>query len=461
MAEEQREKRFRIYPVLFLWLLSGLAGATLVILVLLQSTIRNLVFIHIQAEGVAVAQLMGVHFLRQLEGYPREAWTSDEVQRLLRETYTREAIPLGVVWAQMFDGDGNILFSPEPAHVGLNRSAIEARKTTVFQERQEPEVFLLFPEDLGYLQKYITVPVLEVYVPFQDTVHPFQVVEVYLDARPFLTSLRRLQLTIGGILAVTLVVLGGLTFMLTRRADAIIAQQFHALEDAYNRLERLQTFRSNLSNMLAHDLKNHLAALDSGLELLQSLPRDPETQETLTDIRTSVRHAVLMVQNLQDLTRLEDAVLPIEMRSVALRPLLEQVYQSLRVWSEAQTKTCHIAIHPPDLHVRGDAQLLYRVVQNLLHNALKYTPPQGQVWLEAQAQNGKVLLHIRDSGPGIPAEHLPRIFEPFYRVPGRTGGMGLGLAFCKMAVEAMQGRITVVSQEGHGTTFTIELLKGE
>jgi len=95
----------------------------------------------------------------------------------------------------------------------------------------------------------------------------------------------------------------------------------------------------------------------------------------------------------------------------------------------------------------------------LLHIALRYTPRQGDVWLEAWEQDAAVRLQVRDAGPGIPPEHLARIFEPFFRVPGRPGGMGLGLAFCKLAVEAMQGTITVSSRVGHGTTFTIELPK--
>jgi signal transduction histidine kinase len=111
---------------------------------------------------------------------------------------------------------------------------------------------------------------------------------------------------------------------------------------------------------------------------------------------------------------------------------------------------------PPHLpQVRGDREKLQQVLINLVENALKFTPPAGRITLSAQAQNGMVEVRVTDTGAGIPQEHLPYIFERFYKVDRarRDGGTGLGLAIVKQIVEAHRGETRVESQEGAGSAF--------
>ncbi len=120
---------------------------------------------------------------------------------------------------------------------------------------------------------------------------------------------------------------------------------------------------------------------------------------------------------------------------------------------------------PPGLAVLADAEQINRALGNLLHNAIKFTPPEGQVWVRARAAEGDVVIEVADTGPGIPPEDLPRVFERFFRGDRARagGGTGLGLAIAKHVVEAHGGRIWVESEgrSGRGATFRFTLLSGE
>jgi signal transduction histidine kinase len=115
----------------------------------------------------------------------------------------------------------------------------------------------------------------------------------------------------------------------------------------------------------------------------------------------------------------------------------------------------------PNVHVRGDASWLERVVLNLLDNAIKFTPQRGQVLLTVASKDGQAELRVRDWGMGIPPEALPHVFERFYRAePSRSKripGVGLGLSLARWIVEQHRGRITVESQPGEGASFTVSL----
>jgi two-component system phosphate regulon sensor histidine kinase PhoR len=128
----------------------------------------------------------------------------------------------------------------------------------------------------------------------------------------------------------------------------------------------------------------------------------------------------------------------------------------------ASDKHIEVALDcPPQLSARINALLLEQAVVNLLDNAIKYSEPKRSVKVSAKAQGHELSISVSDQGPGIAEEHLPRIFERFYRVDRarsrKLGGTGLGLAIVKHIAQAHHGRVTVTSTVGAGTTFTIHL----
>jgi two-component system phosphate regulon sensor histidine kinase PhoR len=163
-----------------------------------------------------------------------------------------------------------------------------------------------------------------------------------------------------------------------------------------------------------------------------------------------------------DVARLESGRLQFRQEEVNLAALLEECLQVVSSRADEKQQHLQLRLKGRSLSVRGDADKLKQVVLNLLSNAIKYTPDGGAITLSASAEKDGVRLCVSDSGVGIPPEHLPFIFEKFYRVPDAwqtAQGSGLGLFIVKRIVEAHGGRVEARSTVGEGTQITVWLPK--
>jgi len=240
-----------------------------------------------------------------------------------------------------------------------------------------------------------------------------------------------------------------------------IRQLLRAFNTLSGQLQSLEKARHRLLANLVHELGRPLGALLSVAQALGGgAAEDPALrQELLAGMEAEVRRTQRL---LDDLTHLYDRTLgPLELdrQPVALRDWLVQVAAP---WREAaRDKALHWRSDLADLPtLTVDPDRLAQALGNVVSNAIKFTPPGGEVALEADVDEEDVWIRVRDSGPGIPAEELARIFAPFYR--GVAGsrfpqGMGLGLSIAHDLVAAHGGRITVESTPGNGSTFTIWL----
>ena len=240
-----------------------------------------------------------------------------------------------------------------------------------------------------------------------------------------------------------------------------IAAQQRATEEAYRKLRELQSFRDELIELLVHDLKNPLACLSSNLAFVESrLPRDEEGREAVADCRDSTSRLLRMVTVLLDVNRLEEGRLQPVVREEMARKLLDT---SARARShEATFRGVTVQVTgDAGLRVRLDIDLVGRVIDNLLDNALRYTPRGGLIHLHAAPMQAGVRLAIFNSGPPIPAIDRDRIFTKYERLAGARGprgaNRGLGLYFCRLAVEAHGGRISVDDAGETGARFCIDL----
>jgi signal transduction histidine kinase len=234
-------------------------------------------------------------------------------------------------------------------------------------------------------------------------------------------------------------------------------------------LEELLRLREELSDMLVHDLLNPLGVISSGLDLLEGAPIAETQPEYVTSViemmRRSLRRMRRLVDTLLDIARLEEGEMPLQRLPLDLSPLIQEGIAEERPLSEGHGVTLKSRL-PDDLPaVLADHDVLQRVLINLLDNALKFTPGGEHVWVEAQPDVEEVRVEVVDTGPGIPLEERARIFEKFTQVAGRVGtrrGSGLGLAFCRMAVEAHGGRIWVEDGPGgKGSRFIFTLPKAQ
>ena len=231
------------------------------------------------------------------------------------------------------------------------------------------------------------------------------------------------------------------------------------------RIRRLETVRRDFVSNLSHELRTPLASLKALAETLQEgALDDPSAARRFVDqIQIEVDALTQMANELLELSKIESGRIILDPSPVAASDLLHSAAQRMQVQAERANIILRVE-HGEDLpEIQVDSQRLEQVLINLIHNAVKFTRPGGEVVLCAEAVPGEIRFSVRDTGVGIPADEVSRIFERFYRVDkSRTGrGTGLGLSIAKHIVEAHGGKIWAESVEGRGSTFFFSIPTAE
>jgi PAS domain S-box-containing protein len=230
--------------------------------------------------------------------------------------------------------------------------------------------------------------------------------------------------------------------------------------------KNLEQMRDDLMKSLVHDLRNPLNSIMLTLDIFRVLPEQivlPEAVEVMFQMaRESAIRMNTMVNAILDISRLESGQMPIQRQAVILADVVEMAFsQQATLASRSEILLLNGVSYdlPP---VQADPGLLNRVMQNLLDNALKFTPNGGTVEVSAifDPEKDEIRLEVKDSGPGIPEYLLSRVFEKYASSDTNGRGTGLGLAFCKLAVEAHGGEIWVESYPGQGTTICFSIPAG-
>jgi two-component system, NtrC family, sensor histidine kinase KinB len=229
------------------------------------------------------------------------------------------------------------------------------------------------------------------------------------------------------------------------------------LRDITERKE-LDSLREDLTAMIYHDLRSPLANIVSSLDVLYSMVTDDDKDTVLAILKiaeNSTDRIQRLVSSLLDVNRLESGQPVADQKVVNARELMENAVRDVIPVADGrrQTLTSDLPRTLPFIWV--DEDMARRVLINLLENASKFTPVEGKIEAGARAEDGWVHMWVRDNGPGIPAAEQERIFDKFTRLRGnsKSGGLGIGLAFCRLAVLGHGGRIWVESESGNGATF--------
>jgi PAS domain S-box-containing protein len=232
------------------------------------------------------------------------------------------------------------------------------------------------------------------------------------------------------------------------------------LRDISERLE-LAELRTDMTSMIFHDLRSPLGNIISSLEVLQaSFTDDDETIQSVLSIASrSSRRASRLVESLLDLDRLETQKAVLDKSEASIGGLIAEAVEEIHPTAEARGQFLRMNLAPRLSSVSMDVDMIRRVLINLLENAVKYTRAGDHIDVSARMADGMLQVSVRDNGPGISKDDRDRIFDKFFRLSGesRPKGLGLGLAFCRLAVEAHGGKIWVDSEEGEGSTFTFTL----
>ncbi len=246
-----------------------------------------------------------------------------------------------------------------------------------------------------------------------------------------------------------------------------LSRQFNAMAD---RLEEsvaiIRRDRDRSRDFLAdvsHELRTPITALRMSNELLsESAGDDPDTRaEFLESSRQQLERLDWLAQNLLELSKLDSGLVLLDLRPDDLRAAVESSVEQAHASANRRGVSLRLSLPPNPVRIRHDPQRIGQVVTNLVHNAIKFTPRGGSVSVELEPDPEGARIVVRDTGVGIDASELPRIFDRFYRGTmaneARGSGSGLGLAIVKSIVDLHAGRISVDSRLGAGTTFTLIL----
>ncbi len=244
------------------------------------------------------------------------------------------------------------------------------------------------------------------------------------------------------------------------KVHVALRQAQAALSKNYEQLRALEKLRDDLVHMVVHDLRTPLSTLVANLEVLKAETQGVLQGESVNDLSAALGAAAVlrrMTNDLLDVSRLEAGQMPVSRAPTDLVEVARQVCASL----SALDRDRRLEVHGEAAPVSCDRELIHRVIENIVNNAIKHTPSGGRVCVSANVTAGAGRVTVEDEGPGVPASARLTIFDKFGALPARNErrhhSVGLGLAFCKLAVEAHGGRIGVEPGVERGSVFWFEL----
>jgi signal transduction histidine kinase len=250
-----------------------------------------------------------------------------------------------------------------------------------------------------------------------------------------------------------------------RVKNAVHAKHLYdKVQDDFARLRELETLRDNLTNMIVHDMRSPLNVMNMSYEIIATTPKNlsPTQKALMAAGRDACQKLIEMVTSLLDVSRMEAGKMPLNLVLCDIREIARAAVDSVAVLAREDALTLRVTGNSAGGVV--DRDITHRIFVNLLGNAIKFSPKGGTIGIEISSAGETVRVAVTDQGPGIPPEYHRRIFEKFGQVESREENKkystGLGLAFCKLAVEAHGGEIGVASQAGRGSTFTFSIPKG-
>jgi len=241
-----------------------------------------------------------------------------------------------------------------------------------------------------------------------------------------------------------------------------LAQLGERFNQMAEKLEQVESMRRRLIGDVSHELRTPLTAIKGSMEGLMDGVL-PATNETYQQIHAEADRLNRLVDDLQELSRVEAGSYHLDIKPVDVSSLVQTVAKRLSLQFESKRISLDLELAPGLTRVQADEDRAVQVLTNLVGNALQYTPENGKVIISVKQKNDEVQIAVKDSGIGIPPEHLAHIFDRFYRVDKSRsrqagGGSGIGLTIARALVEAVGGRIWVESEgEGQGSAFTFTL----
>ncbi len=256
------------------------------------------------------------------------------------------------------------------------------------------------------------------------------------------------------------------------RLVAVAQQASIAMQNAiaFGRLQRTEEAlkesdrrKDEFLATLAHELRNPLAPIRNGLELLKIAPKDDKViAQTMPLMSRQLDHLVRLVDDLMDVSRISRGDIELRKEHIDLREAIAQAEEAVRPLLDLSGHFVKVEVIPPHIYLNADPVRITQVITNLLNNAIKYTPAGGQIQVQARLENNNAVIEVIDNGIGIPAERLPHVFKMFARMDITRAqdqrGLGIGLSIVDRLVRMHGGSVSVISAgPGKGSAFTVKL----
>jgi signal transduction histidine kinase len=239
-----------------------------------------------------------------------------------------------------------------------------------------------------------------------------------------------------------------------------LAMTFNSMVESLKQLEEL---RQDLISMIIHDMKSPLSGITGGIDYLVKCNQgSDEYNQIITIIKNSANNLLTLIQNLVDISRMEEGKLQPKLEQIQCEKLFKETIEQFSLLTKSEDKELIVEFDQDLPILNVDKELIIRVINNLLTNALHHTTSGGKIWFKInKIADDKIKVSVSDNGVGIPEEYKDKIFEKFVQVERKRArlrtGTGLGLTFCKMAVELHNGKIWVESEPGKGSSFMFTL----
>ncbi len=253
--------------------------------------------------------------------------------------------------------------------------------------------------------------------------------------------------------------------LMTLAAQAAVAIEnarlITALQKAYEQLNRVDQIKSDFIAIASHELRTPLGLILGYAAMLKEDLKNPDTMQQLDVVMSSALRLRDLIDDMVNVQHIEEGKAKLVLTEFVLQDVVQRVVEAVSELYTAKEQEVLVNLPPQPLSLRADREKIMLILNNLLTNAIKFTDARGRIMVSAERRNGEVQVHVADTGIGIPAREVGRIFDRFYQVePHLTrthGGLGLGLAIAKGMVELHGGKIWVESVEGLGSRFSFSV----
>jgi signal transduction histidine kinase len=249
------------------------------------------------------------------------------------------------------------------------------------------------------------------------------------------------------------------TLLLAQAAATALlrARSYDVEQEKRRRAELIAQARAEVLGIVAHDLRNPLSLIVTTTELLEEDLEPERRQQILAIAKRAGKQMNRLIGDLLDTVQMQSRRLSLDLEDLSVATILGQADENFRPRAESRQILLTVILPDDNLFVHADALRVQQVLSNLIGNALKFTPPDGYITVRVAPNDDYVAFHVTDSGPGIPEDQIPHLFEQFWQARSDKRGVGLGLTIAKGIVEAHGGRIWVESVVGSGSTFSFTL----